>query len=137
MAASCADAPYENGCAWAIERGQRTNLLREHVPLEFGEIFHGPDIISPPCALLPADSLRVQHLRNRARNLLILELYPPLGEVGFLGGGVLSAQVCPLCIYNTRISGTHMVVTHWAETRLPAVGKPSRSPRAGPEDGGP
>jgi hypothetical protein len=38
---------------------QLTDLLREHIPLELGQIFHRPNIISPSTAFLPTYRLRI------------------------------------------------------------------------------
>jgi hypothetical protein len=75
-----------------------TDLLREHVPLELGQVLHRPHVVAPARALLPADRLCVQHARDCARDLFIPELNPALGEVRLLRRRELLAQVRALRI---------------------------------------
>lgn len=55
-----------------------TDLLRQHIPLETGEIFHRPDVVPPPSALLATDRLPVQHLSYSSRNTFVEEFDPAL-----------------------------------------------------------
>lgn len=79
-------------------RKVRTNLFRQHVPLEPREILHRPYIVSPPRTLLSPDRLSVQHIRDGACDALIGEFDPALREVRFLRCGVLLAQIGALRI---------------------------------------
>ena len=58
-----------------------THLLSQHVPLELGQILHGPHIVSPPCPFFPADWLSIEHVCHAPRNLFVLELNPSLRKV--------------------------------------------------------
>jgi hypothetical protein len=77
----------------------RTDLLCEHAPLEFGEVLHRPDVVSPACAFLTADRLRVEHLGDAPRDFFVLELDPAFGEVRLFGGGVFATQIRAFGVY--------------------------------------
>lgn len=69
------------------------------MPLKFWKILHRPDVVPPPTALLPADGLCIEHLSDRPRDLLILELDPAFREVNLFRGRKLLPQIRPLGIY--------------------------------------
>ena len=65
--------------------GTLTDLLSEHVPLEFGQILHGPHVVTPAGTLLSANRLSIEHFSDRSRDSLVFELDPALSEVRLLG----------------------------------------------------
>lgn len=79
--------------ARGVAGGLVGDLRGEHVPLEAGEVGHGPDVVAPAGALLAADGLRVEGVRDGAGDVLVGELDPALGVVRLLGGGVRAAEV--------------------------------------------
>ena len=68
-------------------------MLREHIPLELGQVFHGPDIISPSRSLLSSDWLSVENLGYRTSHFLVLKLDPALREMGLFRRCKLSSQI--------------------------------------------
>lgn len=76
-----------------------TNLFGQHVPFELWQVFHRPDVISEPRALLPSNGRRVQHGCDRPCDLFILELDPSLSKMGFFRRRVFASEICPLCIW--------------------------------------
>lgn len=92
---------------------KRTNLLREHVPLELRQVLHRPDVVFPflcPAVLLAIPAERnvsdrpcVEQFGCMPRDLLVLKFDPTLHEsvllvlrrTGFGGGRFRSDKVDP------------------------------------------
>lgn len=80
-----------------------TDLFSEHIPFEFWEVFHRPNVISPPISLLTSDRLCIEHLCNAACNLFILKLDPSFRKVSFFSRSVFSPKIGTFRIYTVKL----------------------------------
>ena len=67
-----------------------TYLFSQHIPFEFWQIFHGPDVVPPTRAFLPAYGPSIEHGSDRPRDALVHELDPSLCVMRFFRGRIFA-----------------------------------------------